>query len=376
MRVRVRQTTPPGGTSPPGIAPELYPAVATPHITRVGGPYPVATAIAVARFVWAAFPANTVTLAPADLGAVALAAVNLIHFPLNGPVLLTPREALDARVARELERLAPRGENAPAQVFLVGPLGERVAREVRQRGFRILTLGSEDPVETAVATARLRASVARRLTAVLLVSADDFTTGLPAAAWAAHEGDPLLYVRRQTVPAPTLAFLRERPSLHAVLLGGPGLIEPAVERQVAEVLRGGVWRVPGQDAPTLAVHFARFHAPVAEALGWGRHLPDGGQAFTFVNRRTWQDAVAGAAFSHLTKHTPMLVLPDARGVPPLVARYVQSLNPGPFRVQPAPPFMHGYVIGPPQHVGVETQLELERLLMRPEEAVNPLESAG
>ncbi len=231
-------------------------------------------------------------------------------------------------------------------------------------------------MEAAVATARLRAGVTSRVTAVLLVSADDFGTGLPAAAWTAHEGDPLLYVRRQGVPTPTLAFLREHPSVHAVLLGGPGLIAPAVERQLAEVLQGGVWRVPGPDASTLSVHFARFHAPVAEVLGWARHLPDDGHAFTFVNRRAWQDAVAGAAFSHLTKHTPMLVLPDARSIPALVARYLRPVNPGPFRVQPAPPFMHGYVIGPAEHGSVDAQLELERLLMRPEEVVNPLEDAG
>lgn len=376
MRIRIGQAPPADGTGSPSVSPELYPAVATPHTTRVGGPDPVATAIAVARFVWAAFPVNTVTLAPVDLGAVALAAVNLIHFPLDGPVLLTPRGALDPRVARELERLAPKGENAPAQVFLVGPLGQRVAREVQQRGFRALQLGGEDPAETAAATARVRAAVTPHVAAVLLVSAEDFTAGLAAAAWAAHEGHPLLYVRRQQVPAATLAFLRERSSLHALLLGGPGLIGPSVERQVAEVLRGGVWRVPGEEASTIAVHFARFHAPVAEVLGWARNLPDDGHAFTFVNRRTWQDAVTGAAFSHLTKHTPMLVLPDAHSVPALVARYLRSVNPGPFRVQPAPPFMHGYVIGPPEHVSVETQLELERLLMRPEEEVHGATGAG
>lgn len=124
MRIRVGQAPGADGTASPGTSPELYPVAATAHTTRVGSPDPTATAIAAARFVWAAFPVNTATLAPVDLAAVALAAVNLVHFPLNGPVLLTPRDALDPRVARGLERLAPEGEHAPAQVFLAGPLPE------------------------------------------------------------------------------------------------------------------------------------------------------------------------------------------------------------------------------------------------------------
>lgn len=130
----------------------------TPNTTRFQGRDQYETAVAVSQAVWAS-PADpmmrpgAVILARGDGMCYqdALVSSPLMHFPRNGPVLLTEPTQLSHVVRQEILRLSPTGKSAPAQVLTIGSLSMSVDEEVRRLGFTVCRVGGPDPVATAVA---------------------------------------------------------------------------------------------------------------------------------------------------------------------------------------------------------------------------------
>src|SRR5438270_276362 len=71
---------------------------------------------------------------------------------------------------------------------------------------------------------------------VVVASADAPAYSMPAAAWAAKSGDPVLFVTRTTIPAATLAALRRHQQPKIYVLGPPAAVGAAV---VAKLRRLG-----------------------------------------------------------------------------------------------------------------------------------------
>src|SRR3954471_17123349 len=331
-----------------------FPQFATKNTTRIGGADPVADAAAAAR---AIYPGTTpdsrpdaVTLVPQDW-ATATAAAALMAPPVRAPLLFSDGADLPAGSEAALQALGPRGAQAVgnAQVIRVGDVA-------RPKGLRSTDLTGKDPFALAAAVDRLT-SGARGSTSdhVVVVSADEPAFGMPAAAWAAKSGDPVLFAKKDSVPAATAAALRrhEQPKIYVL---GPS---KAVGEKAMDALRrlGKVKRIEGPDPVRNAIAFARF---IDGPFGWG--VVDPGHGLVFVNRSQPLAAAAAAPVSGAGTYGPALVLDDAKAVAKPLTGYLLDIQPG-YRKDPVRGvYNHGWVIGDERAVSAALQARLDALL--------------
>src|SRR4051794_9317442 len=181
---------------------------ATKNTTRIGGGDAVAQAAAVARAVFPAATAasrpNAVTLVGQRDWRVALAASTLMARPLRAPLLFSDGNKLPEASQAALDALGPRGapDAGGAQVVRIGDVA-------KPSGMKTVDVAGKDAFELAAGVARLAASVRGAPSdRVVVVSADTPQFAMPAAAWAAKSGDPILFVTKRGVPAATRAALR------------------------------------------------------------------------------------------------------------------------------------------------------------------------
>jgi len=181
-----------------------YPSFATNNTTRIGGSDPAANAAAVSL---AVFPSTTpaqqpsaVTLVNEEDWAGAIAASVLMAEPVRAPLLFSQPDALPEASEEALAALDPQGDKATggASLFAIGsvtlPGGAGEATRV----------DSGDPASTAAQIATLRNRLFGKPPAHILVassSSPDFA--MPAAAWSARSGDPVLYADTKKLPAAT-----------------------------------------------------------------------------------------------------------------------------------------------------------------------------
>ena len=331
-----------------------FPQFATKNTTRIGGADPVANAAAAAR---AVYPGTTpesrpdaVTLVPQDW-ATATAAAALMAPPVRAPLLFSDKADLPAGSDAALQALGPRGSQAVGNAQVI-----RVGEVARPKGLRSTDLSGKDPFALAAAVDRLT-SAARGSTsdAVVVVSADAPDFGMPAAAWAAKSGDPVLFVKKDAVPEPTVAALRrhEKPKIYVL---GPS---SAVGEGAMKTLRGlgKVKRIEGADPVRNAIAFARF---VDGPFGWG--VVDPGHGLVFVNKSQPLSAPAVSPLSGAGTYGPMLVLDDADTIPKPLSGYLLDIQPG-YRKDPVRGvYNHGWVIGDERAVSAAAQARLDALL--------------
>ena len=331
-----------------------FPQFATKNTTRIGGADPVANAAAAAR---AVYPGTTpesrpdaVTLVPQDW-ATATAAAALMAPPVRAPLLFSDKADLPAGSDAALQALGPRGSQAVGNAQVI-----RVGEVARPKGLRSTDLSGKDPFALAAAVDRLT-SAARGSTsdAVVVVSADAPDFGMPAAAWAAKSGDPVLFVKKDAVPEPTVAALRrhEKPKIYVL---GPS---SAVGEGAMKTLRGlgKVKRIEGADPVRNAIAFARF---VDGPFGWG--VVDPGHGLVFVNKSQPLSAPAVSPLSGAGTYGPMLVLDDADTISKPLSGYLLDIQPG-YRKDPVRGvYNHGWVIGDERAVSAAAQARLDALL--------------
>jgi hypothetical protein len=195
-----------------------FPTFATKNTTRIAGADPVADAAAVARAVYPAATSGTrpgaVTLVDQGDWRAALAASVLMAPPVGAPVLFGDGDDLPPATEGALEALGPRGVRAldGAQVLRIGDVADA-------EGFKDRDVAGGDAFQIAANIDRL-AATARGAASdrVVVVSADEPEYAMPAAGWAAKSGDPVLFVRRDAVPAATRAALRrhEQPKIYVL----------------------------------------------------------------------------------------------------------------------------------------------------------------
>jgi hypothetical protein len=333
-----------------------FPAFATSNTTRVGGADPAANAAGVAL---AVFPSATprqrpaaVTLVDEDDWAGAIAAAVLAGPPVRAPILFSSPEDLPDVTAEALERLQPQGgtETAGAAFFAVGDVS---LPDVRASAAHV---DSGDPASTAAQIATLRDQLfGGPADAVVVAPASRPDIAMPAAAWAARSGDPVLFSDPEKLPQPTAAVLKKHPKAKVYVLGPATAISPGVIEEISKIDKR-VERVAGDDAVSNALVFARF---ADGRFGW--NINDPGHGFVLARSDSPLDAAAAAPLSASGTWGPLLLTDDAATLPPEVRNYFLDLKPG-YTGNPTRAFYnHVWVIGDQEAIDVNQQAEVNEL---------------
>lgn len=378
------QTGTPSSTSPAPSAPVAGDVggggrltYTTPNTIRIAGPNVYAAAAAITQTTYGATHhedrPHAITLVRADRQADAmLAASRITHFPVNAPTLYVDADRLPPETLAEMKRLGPDGNNydSNVQVYLVGPISERVEREVQDKlGYRTRAFRVDDPFKLSEELDTWAADVhTDHPDEVVIVQYEQLATGLPAVAWNAHMGHGLFFVRGDKVPDETRRALsrRFRGEAFIYLFGDPSVISEGVARELAAY--GHVERVPGRDAFEISVNFAGYRdAGLNQGywidwwnrdFGWG--IAEAGHNYTFVNPEDWQQAVTGSLLSHMGKHGPMILV-RTDGLDENAARYLGMVRPSPGATDDQLN-NHGWILGDISHISWTAQADIDLLL--------------
>src|SRR4051794_6302274 len=332
-----------------------FPSFATKNTTRIGGADAVADAAAVARAVYPAATADTrpraVTLVDQRDWRIALAAAVLMAPPVRAPVLFADGGDLPPASEAALQGLGPRGSRA-----LDGSQVIRVGAVARPSGFKTEDLKSGAPFTMANEIDRSSAA-ARGAPSdhVVVVGADAPQYAMPAAAWAAKSGDPVLFTKRDVLPPATRQALRRHEQPKIYVLGPP----KAVGAKVMTALRklGTVKRVEGPDPARNAIAFARY---VDGGFGWG--VIDPGHGLVFASPKDPLVAAAAAPLSGSGTYGPLLLVADSGTLPRALAGYLLDVQPGYRRDPVRGVYNHGWLMGDDKAIPTAVQARIDSLL--------------
>ncbi len=333
-----------------------FPGFATKNTTRVGGSDAIADAAGVALATHPSVggverPAQ-VTLVPSDDWAVGVAASSLVAGPIGAPVLLSGPDEIPEQTQTALDALAPEGSQPTegAQAFRVGDAKV-------PSGLKATAVEGPDPAAIAAGVDALR----RRLTSsrpahVVLASTEDPAFAMPAAAWAARSGDPVLFVERNSVPKPTLEALARDKGSDAFLLGPPSVASDQVMNDLRKVAPG-IRRISGADPVSNSIAFARY---AAGDFGW--NITDPGHGLVIANASRPLDAAAASPLSASGKWGPLLITESSNAVPAALKGFLLDVKPG-YRDDPTRAFYnHAWLIGDAEAISVAFQAQVDDLL--------------
>lgn len=335
-----------------------FPAFATRNTTRVGGADPVADGAGVAL---ASYPSlggvggpGAVVIAPADDWQTALAATPLTAAPIEAPLLLSGADEVPELTAEALKGLAPQGlETADgAQLIVVGDLAVPDDLETLRLG-----TGGADPSEVAK---EVDAELAR-LTGredpdhLLVVSSTDAGLAMPAAAWAARSGDPILFADADEIPEETAETVAKHPDTPIYVLGPESAISAKAIKSL-EGEGGEVTRVGAEGPVENAIAFARF---VDDDFGW--NINDPGHGFTIANVDRPLDASVGAPLAAGGKPGPLLLTDDPDVVPAALQGFLADTQPGFVDDPSRAVYNHIWLLGDPSAITVGFQAQIDEL---------------
>jgi ell wall binding domain 2 (CWB2) len=350
----------------PEDAPALgFPVFATKNTTRVAGGDSVATAAGAAR---ALYPARTDESSPSVVTIVeqgnwraAISAAQLMARPLQAPILFSDGGELPAASAEALEELAPAGaeEAGDAQIVRIGDAAEPENR-------RVETIEGASSTVLAQAIDRFQIDAAGDPTdAVLVAPADNPEFAMPAAAWAAKSGQPVLWTPKDALPPETREAIRAHRRPRIYVLGPEDAIAGSVVRELERL--GPTKRVSGPDPVTNAIAFARYSD--GERFGW--NVVDPGHGLVFANSSRTLDAVAGAPFSGSGQFGPLLLLTDAATLPVEVQDYLLDIQPGYDEDPVRGVYNHGWLMGDETAISADVQSRIDALL-----EIQPVDTEG
>ena len=343
------------GEGSPGTEATGFPGLATNNTTRIGGSDPASIAAGAAL---AVFPSTAPSQRPAAVTLVAegdwagaIAAAVLMAEPVRAPLLLAGDEGLPAPTADALAALDPAGGKATggAAFFAIGgaspPDGANATR---------VAAGSAATEAAAIAGLRDRLSGPPPDRIVVAPSARP-QIAMPAAAWAARSGDPVLFAGVDELPAPTATALRRHPDAPVYVLGPASAISAKVLRAIGRI-SPQVSRVAGADPVANAIAFARYRDG-----GFGWNVNDPGHGFVLARDRDPLDAAAVAALSGSGTWGPLLLTDSATKLPAELRSYFLDVKPG-YTNNPTRAFYnHVWVIGDQEAIDVNQQAEVNEL---------------
>jgi hypothetical protein len=333
-----------------------YPAFATKNTTRVGGSDPASNAAGVAL---ATFPSTTSSLRPVAVTLVgeddwqgAIAASVLMAIPVRAPVLFSNPGGVPDSTSEALSALDPQGSDATggAQAFAVG--GAQAPDELS----KVTKVKEGDAASTAAAIEALRDKLFGAPPQHIVVAASaEPGFAMPAAAWAARSGDPVLFSDAGKLPQATVAALKRDPKTPVYVLGPSSAISSAVFREIAK-LGNPVHRVSGEDPVTNAIALARYGSG-----GFGWNVNDPGHGFVVARSDSPLDAAAAAPLSASGTWGPLLLTDSADTLPSALRGYLLDVKPG-YATDPTRAFYnHVWVIGDEEAIDVNQQAEIDNL---------------
>jgi len=344
-----------GGDSGTGSEDLGYPAFATSNTTRIGGSDAAEIAAAAAL---TAYPSTTaaqrpalVTLVAEEDWAGAIAAAVLMAEPVRAPLLVSGPGEVPGPTGEALAALAPTGEKriAGASVVAVGAAlapGDLAAESIPAGN------GAEEAAAIAALRDRAFGTPPRH---VVIAPLSRPQLAMPAAAWAARSGDPVLFAEAGKLPKATERALRRYKDIPAYVLGPSSAISPGVLSRIGK-LSGKVRRIAGKDPVANALAFARYGDA---SFGWDVNDPGHG----FVLARDTEPLVAGAvaALSGSGTWGPLLLTDSPTKLPAELRDYFLDVKPG-YTDNPTRAFYnHVWVVGDEEAIDVNQQAEVNEL---------------
>jgi hypothetical protein len=331
-----------------------FPVFATKNTTRVGGADAVADAAAIALSVYSgALPAArppAVTLVGDSDWQGGIAASVLMSSPIRAPILLAGVDALPAASRDALNALKPSGSKQAGGVQVI-----RIGVVASPSGVKSTVVNAGNPFALAAAIDRLHAKATGKPSdRVMVVSGERPEYAMPAAAWAAKAGDPVLYVTRDSVPAETLAALKFHQQPKIYLLGPPEVISTKVEKVLKK--SGTVRRIYGTDAISNAITFARFSDG---PFGWGVSNP--GHGLVFASETRPLDAAAAAPLAATGTYAPLLLVTPGK-LPSALIQYLLDIQPGYEKDPVQGVYNHGWLIGDLSTISLTDQARIDALM--------------
>jgi hypothetical protein len=331
-----------------------YPSFATANTTRVGGADPASTAAGVAL---ATFPSTEPRQRPTAVSLVdagdwrgAIAASVLMAEPLRAPILISEAAGMPEATVQALDALDPQGAKSTrsSQAFAFGAAA--APADMRTRSVKATGVAG------AAAIARLRdellGSPPRH---VVVAPAEQPAVAMPAAAWAARSGDPVLFSEAKRLPAATAAALKRHPDTPVYVLGPSSAISSDVVREIGKIA-DRVQRISGEDPVANAIAFARYSNG-----GFGWNVNDPGHGFVIASDAEPLDAAAAAPLSASGTWGPLLLTDSADTLPDALRGYLLDVKPG-YTTDPTRAFYnHVWVIGDEAAIDVNQQAEINQL---------------
>ena len=347
-------TTAPAARDAPA-ATLAFPVLATKNTTRVASADPVVTAAAVAR---AVYPGGATVGAPPAVAIAdrrdwrgALAGAVLMAPPTRAPLLYSDGGELPPVTRSALGALRPSGAGGAR-----GPQAFRLGTGASPPGLRTRAVPGNDAATLAANIDALRTELAGRASpSVVVVSAGAPSYAMAAAAWAAKSGDPVLFVTRNGVPAPTVRALAAHGRPRIYVLGPATVVSPAVTRRLQQL--GTVSRIGGPTAASTAVAFARY---ADGRFGWG--VIDPGHGFAVATPARPGDAGAAAPLSASGMYGPLLLTDRDGALPRAVREFLLDVRPGYSSDPVRGVYNRAWIVGDARAVTPATQATIDGLL--------------
>ena len=267
----------------------------------------------------------------------AISAAQLMSRPLRAPILLSDGDELPDATQSALDALGPTGAEKAGNAQVI-----RIGKTAKPEGLRSSDVEGADPSALAAGDRpaahrrRRRADAARSSSRPS--SAPEFA--MPAAAWAAKAGDPVLWARPRRAPRrhqgrdhrpPAPAHLRARPGVGDLRQGAQASsASSGTARRISGAGAGRATRSPSRASPTAA----SAGTPSTPATG-------------SCSRRTKRpaDAAAAAPLSAAGTYGPLLLVTEADALPGRVQDYLLDIQPGYDDDPVRGVYNHGWLIG-------------------------------
>ncbi len=332
-----------------------FPGFATKNTTRVGGADPIADAAGVAQAIYPARSRDTrpaaVSLVDAKDWQTAISAAQLMSRPLRAPVLLSDGEDMPDATKSALDALGPTGAPKAGGAEVI-----RIGKTAKVEGAKTTDVEGAGPAALAQAIDKLHTAAAGQPSSSVVVapsSAPEFA--MPAAAWAAKAGDPVLWAGKDSVPAATKAAIAAHRRPRIYVLGPASAISDAVVKQLGDL--GTTRRVSGADPAANSVAFARFNDG---KFGW--NAVDPGHGLVFASKSRPADAAAGAGLSGAGTYGPLLVNTDVNILAKPLQDYLLDIQPGYDQDPVRGVYNHGWILGDEKAISVDVQSRIDALL--------------
>ena len=251
-------------------------------VTRISSKQRYDTAIEISQEGWDS--ADTVILARGDNFADALAGVPLAH-QVDAPILLTPSNKLWEGTLAEIDRLGA------TKVIILGgqnAVGADVVTELEADGLSVKRIKGANRFETAAAIA-LEVAGENGANQVVVANGMNFPDALSIAAYAAHEGLPILLIDKDKLPEATSNTLAKLGTIETFVVGGTSVISEEVARTLP-----GAYRLAGQDR-------YETNIAIAEFIGLKQNH------YYIATGKNYADALTGAVLAAKNNSTVLLV---------------------------------------------------------------------